>query len=187
MRLTKDPVYRKLKIGGRGPFGSVTYWLSGDHLLLVENSGYTERYRNYRLDEIKVISASRTSARLWTNVLATLPFSLLGLLPMLTSGGNPVPLLWGGGFLVFFGTILVVNSVRGPTCSTRIITAVQDAPLKGITRLSKVETLIAAIQTATRASMVGPDPDAADHFARDTPTSSRDNDLRDTEPDKTAE
>jgi len=164
MRLKKDPNYRKLNIGRRGLSGGFTFWLSDDHLLQVENAGYTERYRRFQLDEIRAIHASRTATRLLVNLLGGVLFAVFGALPMLTSGGDLAPLVWGGIFAVVFGVLIVVNSVRGPTCNTRIVTAVQNSTLRGVTRLSKVEVLIEAIRNAT-----GPVPGPAETGTSETP------------------
>ncbi len=63
--LSKDPQFRKIKIKSRGVGGSATYWLGPDHLLIVTQDGYNERYRRiyYRGDRHPDYAELCTAAR----------------------------------------------------------------------------------------------------------------------------
>lgn len=164
--LKKDPNYRRLKLGGAGLLGVSTLWLARDHLLVVEVSGYVEKYRRFYFRDIQAVIVQNTNVRLgWTIGLAVcLALSLLGLVSVKWDSSSPNPVLLGVcvAFMLGFGVPLMINLLRGPTCTVLLRTAVQTQKIPGLSRRAKagklVETLAPAITAAQQAS---PAPAAA--------------------------
>jgi hypothetical protein len=110
-----------------------TLWLGGDHLLLVDRTGYTESYKRFHFRDIQAVIIRKTNKAAVGNYI-------LGLLALLFAAWalNVVNLpgrvtLWiiSG----FFGFFALLNLWRGPTCVTQIKTAVQIEQLPPWNRL----------------------------------------------------
>ncbi|MBI1177329.1 hypothetical protein GC207_07805 [bacterium] len=142
--LSKDPQFRKLKIRGAGLIGSASYWLAPDHLLIVTIDGYTERYRRIYFRDIQAIIIRRTSTWIWLTVALSALTIVAGILPMST--GEIEGLISGGIMVAGFGSGLAFNLIAGPTCSCRIVTAVQNRDLPHINRWRKANRLLEALQ-----------------------------------------
>jgi hypothetical protein len=153
-RLKNNPDFRRLKQGGLGFNGRTSYWLGRDHLLVIEVSNYTERYRRLFFRDLQAVTMQTTQALVWGNLgLAILTvFSILGLaLALLNPGTEPagwalLAFATGCGILALLGGVgLVLNWRRGPTCVVYFRTAVQTHRLRGLTRWRKAEELMAEI------------------------------------------
>jgi hypothetical protein len=140
--LRRDPTYRRLKAGGYGPFGSSSYWLGPDHLLVVVMASYAESYRRFLLSDIQAFVVTRNKARLlWGSGFGLLAVpSLVGGLALTSS--QPIAAGIMLGLAGLFGALLLVNWLRGPTCSCSLWTAVQSSPLPNITRWRRAEALL---------------------------------------------
>ncbi|MBI3882211.1 MAG: hypothetical protein HY301_19390 [Verrucomicrobia bacterium] len=167
MMLKKDANFRRLKVGGLGPLGSASYWLAKDHLLVVEVISYSERYRRFYFRDLQAVIVQQTGARKGWNIgfgvallialviaLVLLPGALRGGFP---SGGDDYGVIgiWSAIFLVL-GLPLLVNTLRGPTCTVHLRTAVQTQKLRNLTRWRKAELLVTElgplVQSAQAAS-----------------------------------
>lgn len=148
--LKQDPAYKRLKTSGLTLAGRTSYWLGPDHLLLVEVQSYTERYRRFRFDEIEAICGYKSARRILINIILLVLFLLFGIIPVASAARTSVDLTYGGALMVVFGGLFLWNTVRGPTCSAQIITAVQTTRLPGISRMKQLEKLIEAIQSAVQ-------------------------------------
>jgi hypothetical protein len=153
--LKKDPNYQRLKAGRRGVFGQSSYWLGANHLLVVEVANYVERYRRFYYSDVQAIVVQHSNLRLWTNlVLGFFTFAalaigvLLAVTPLrngFTEGDYIAVGVWLGVALLF-AVFLLVNTLRGPTCSVHVRTAVQTQKLSGLSRWRAADTFVAALQ-----------------------------------------
>lgn len=147
--LKNDPDFTRLKkLGGRTSMGSASYWLARDHLMVVEVSNYNERYRRFYFRDIQAVIVLRNSFRMWGNIV-TAALGSVAFVPIVVAFGTPE----ASPILVFFTILLlssimgiVFNTLRGPTCSTHLRTAVQTQKLMGITRQRRAEFLLETIE-----------------------------------------
>lgn len=168
--LSKNLSYRRLKkLGGRGSFGSSYYWLGKDHLLLVEVSGYSEKYRRFFYRDIQAVVMEQTKRRLWFAIGLGLP-ALACLVVLFIAFTDMAPrsepieeyLLVGGfwvGLMLLFLVPMMFSFLRGPGAIVSIRTAVQIFKLPGITRwkrgellVNELTPLVLAAQAATAAT-----------------------------------
>src|SRR5688572_11765967 len=128
------------RIGGRGArrrqfFTRNTLWLGSDHLLQVENTGYTEEYKRFFFRDIQGITVQKDNRFLiWSVVFGGL---LAGALALVISVDDEVAKYIFGCFGALFLLLLLVNLVKGPSCYTRIKTAVQEEEVPALRRVWK--------------------------------------------------
>jgi hypothetical protein len=146
--LTKDPGYKRLKLGGRSWVNNATYWIGSNHLLVVEVANYVERYRRFYFRDIQTILVQNSPARLGWNIGFGVVAGLLlmGLLASAFSGSrdNVSVTIWFAFFLLF-AACLMINTLRGPSCSVHVRTAVQTQKLAGVSRWRKADALVTAL------------------------------------------
>ena len=149
--LRRDPRYRRLKVDGRGAFASASYWIGPDHLLIVEMTGYAERYHRFAFADIQALVIRETSARLWlNNFLGVLSGSFLLAVVLIyfnhPGAGMSSDAIVGASvclaLTVAFAILFTVNLRRGPTCVCHLQTAVQTRRLPCLGRWRKAELLL---------------------------------------------
>ena len=149
--LKRDPNFTRLKkLGGRGYLNRVSYWLGVDHLLVVDVTYYNERYRRFYFRDLQAVIVQKNRRHFWLNVIfgVVLSFALMPFLfvPRLAIWRWPesdvVSAIVGGIFVILSMYSIIVNSLRGPTCSMHLRTAVQTQKLTGISRWRRAESLI---------------------------------------------
>ena len=125
-------------------------WLGNDHLLAVDSTGYTEEYKRFYFRDIQAVSLYQTRRGPVTNVICAAIGGLFYMFALAQSGGLAA-FLWtiAGLFL----TVVLANSLAGPTCVAHIKTAVQTEELPSLRRvwqtrkiLKRLRPLIAAAQ-----------------------------------------
>jgi len=167
--LKKDPNHTRLKIGGRGWNGSASYWLGPDHLLVVEVVNYVERYRRFYFRDIQAVVVQQSRQQLWVNLtlgmLALLVLVIVGS-AVPTAGNWSDEAAFGVGIgtglgLVFLGG-MVVNTLRGRTCSVHVRTAVQTQKLKNLSRWRAAERMLEQLQPRVLAAQSSPTLPAAE-------------------------
>ena len=158
--LKKDSHYKRIKLGGRSWFNSASYWIGPNHLLVVEVSNYVERYRRFYFRDIQAILVQNSRVRLgWDIGLGTATCLMLAGLLFSAFGGsrdNVFITIWFSLFLLF-AVCLIINTLRGPSCSVHVRTAVQNQKLSGVGRWRKADALIATLApliTASQSSAV---------------------------------
>lgn len=124
-------------------------YLGADHLLVMDCSGFEERYRRFFYTDIQAIVIRKTaSGRVMNLVLGF--FSALFLIGAAALGNEGLVILGAVGVLLLI--LLVVNVVQGPTCAVFIKTRVQLHRVKAFSRLASthrcVEDLFRRIQQA---------------------------------------
>jgi hypothetical protein len=148
-----DTLYRRLP--GKGSrkgdligalFSRCFLYLGPDHLLAVDNHGFSEDYRRFFFPDIQAIITRRTRrGAAWSVALALMTaLSLTGAL--FPERGMVRIFFWalsGGLFLSF-----VVNLIRGPTCVCHILTAVQEEQLPSLNRLRVAQKVIGILRPA---------------------------------------
>jgi hypothetical protein len=125
-------------------------YLGTDHLLLVEQLIFLERYRRFYFRDIQTITATQ-SAR-WI-IFGTVWGFLVLVATLLFLVHHPLAVIAGTFFSALFGFAFIHNLILGPTCVVRLRTAVQThrvAPLERIRdfhlRMETIEPLIREAQ-----------------------------------------
>jgi hypothetical protein len=131
----KDKKYNKLPGSKKGfLFGKYTLWQVADHLLHVFSRFGVEDYKRFYFSDIQAIITRKTVAgKVYNIIMGSL--SLLFLVPFFAFDGP-----WSIFFLLVSGImlfIMLINLYRGPTCETRLMTAVQTEKLQSLNRLKK--------------------------------------------------
>ncbi len=137
-------------------------WLGGDHLLLLETSGFTENYKRFYLRDIQAITVQETKrGQTWNIILGGM--LLLLILVTIFTIPKTTPSQWtsnevAGGitlgfFVAIFTASFLISFLAGPTCRTHLRTAVQTEELASLCRvrqarkvIGKIRPLIAAAQ-----------------------------------------
>jgi len=153
MDVRAETRYRRLP--GRGPrrkgfmtvsFSKSSLYLSDDHILAVESTGFSEDYKRFYFPDIQAIITRRTRrGATWSIVLGLMTAcSLMGALFLEREGVCIFFWVLSGAFLVF----LSVNALRGPTCICHILTAVQEDQLPSLNRLRVARKVIETLRPA---------------------------------------
>jgi len=143
--LSKDSRFRRLPVRARGIGGSASYWLGPDHLLVVTMEGYHERYRRVDYRDIRAVIIRRTNTWLLLLLLGLVLMIVTGILPL--ASGDPAGQVMGSIFLVLSLILVVIQLVAGPTCSCRLITAVQRRDLPYLNRWRQASRLLEELQS----------------------------------------
>ena len=126
-------------------------WLGKDHLLLIDSNGYTETYKRFYFRDIQAFSLTLSNRRrVWNWILGiSTGLCVIAWIADLSSNSR-TPSVWGliTGILVtlLFAIPLLVNNLLGPTCSSRIKTAVQAEELSPLNRLSRARRVLARVR-----------------------------------------
>ncbi|HEX5177232.1 MAG TPA: hypothetical protein VFV83_09400 [Chthoniobacteraceae bacterium] len=140
-------IYQRLPGGRMASLGTrASLWLGPDHLLALERTIGSERYRRFYLRDIEAIIIRRTSRRAAFNY-ALFVLIVISALPATQFGSESRGALVSSGVVVALWLLLaLVNTLRGASCDTRIRTAVQIEPLPSLGRLPAVEKTLARIR-----------------------------------------
>jgi len=109
----------------------------GDHLLLVQSTGYTEDYKRVAYQNIRYIVVRRTNGREQQAMISGLFLLLIGLLLLAHVPWGVVAVLEFPFFIWF-----IVNLVRGEACRTYVNTDIQTIELPVPRRINRVPLLI---------------------------------------------
>lgn len=143
-------------------------WLAADHLLSVDFTVASEEYRRFYFRDIEAFIVRRTAQRqIWNWVLLGLALLTAG--PLFAwfiaeqkkgaawsfAGESSGQLIAASVALAFWLLLILINTLRGPTCRVHVRTAVQCEPLFSLGRLgvarkvlARIRPLIAAAQGA---------------------------------------
>lgn len=160
------PAYVRLQTPAIGWLTFCRVYVASDHLLVVDCSGFEERYRRFLFADVQAILVRYTVVGRVCNLLLGMVggFAFLG--GLVAGGGGFIAL--GGLSGLLFG-LLLINVLRGPTCSVTLKTRVQCHRIKAFNRLKGtrrcVAELIPLIQQSQRPWVKTPasavDPGAA--------------------------
>jgi hypothetical protein len=129
----KSKEYQKLPGTKKGLlFGRYTLWQGADHILHVYSRLGVEDYKRFYFNDIQAVVIRKTPVGQIQNALLG-SFALLFTFATLTfNGGWSVFCEIAAGIMM---VSLLVNFFRGPTCETRLMTAVQTEKMNSLHRL----------------------------------------------------
>lgn len=119
--------------------GYHTLWQGTDHLLQIYSRLGVEDYKRYYYDDIQAIVTRKTGTGKIQNIVVGALSGLFCLFAVTSSGG------WSFFHAAVAATILLIlmiNVLRGPTCETVLLTAVQTEKLHSLHRLKKTEPVM---------------------------------------------
>ena len=167
MRLHQDPQYRRLPVSQRSIGRQVSLWLAADHLLVVDVAGFIERYRRYRLEDLRAVVVRPTrTGRVVALVLGGLLLAacaLLGLVLVLVAreGFSPatVPFLVVAAIpAVLLLVATLVSLLRISTGDVVLVTTAHEGRIPGISQLATARR-VAEILASEIAQPPGAMPD----------------------------
>jgi hypothetical protein len=125
--------YRRLPGKKKGFLvGYHTLWQGSDHLLQVYSRMGVEDYKRFYFNDIQAIIACQTAAGKIQNFILGVLSGLFGLLAVISGFGLSVFSAVIAGLLAL---ILLINFLKGPTCETYLMTAVQTEKLQALHRI----------------------------------------------------
>src|SRR5512133_3376683 len=134
-------------------------WLGPDHLLVVDTSGYTETYKRFYFRDVQSFTVILNKARLrWNWALGILTALVMGIWALSFASTPPASLtlpLVALGTIAIFAVPLILNNVRGPTCSCYVRTAVQTEQLCSIKRLALARKIMDRLRPLITAAQGG--------------------------------
>lgn len=129
--------------------GKYTLWQGKDHLLYIFSRFGAEDYKRFYFNDIQAIITRKTIIGKIQNIIMGC-FVLMFLVPVFFFDGG-----WSIFYAVVCGTMslfLLINFFKGPTCETKLLTAVQTEKLHSLRRLKTacrvMDRLQACIQPA---------------------------------------
>jgi hypothetical protein len=136
----KTSAYQRLPGKKKGLLiGHHTLWQGSDHLLQIYSRLGVEDYKRYYFDDIQAIITRKTgSGRIQNIVLAALS-GLFCFFALTSEGGWS---LFHAAIAAATLLILLINVLKGPTCETVLLTAVQTEKLHSLHRLKKTEPVM---------------------------------------------
>lgn len=116
--------------------GNHTLWMAGDHILSVDNRGFSESYKRFYFRDIQAITIQQTNrGKIWNSIWVILA-GLSALAALESERDDVLPWLIMTGIFV---VLLIINWARGPTCRYDIITAVQRETIPSLSRMRTAE------------------------------------------------
>lgn len=131
-----------VKLAGRGSFTTfqARLWLAKDHILQVTSTGYTENYKRFYFRDIRGMTVTQTSWRVYWNIIWLL-LAALAVVPILFSQEALIVWVFGSvSGLFLLGA--VINSLKGTTCQFHIQTAIQTEKLVPLGRVGRARKFI---------------------------------------------
>jgi hypothetical protein len=129
----KEKEYQKIRGTKKGfLIGKYTLWQGGDHLLQIYSRVGVEDYKRFYFNDIQAIITRKTITGKIQNIVLVLLLLLFTIPAVLNDGG------WSAFWAALAGVLLIlvfVNLSRGPTCETKLLTAVQTEKLHSLHRL----------------------------------------------------
>jgi hypothetical protein len=119
--------------------GHHTLWQGSDHLLQIYSRFGVEDYKRYYFDDIQAIIARKTGSGKIQNIVLAAITGLFCLFAVISGGGWS---FFNAAIAAAFALILLINVLRGPTCETILLTAVQAEKLHSLHRLKKTEPVM---------------------------------------------
>ncbi len=119
--------------------GQHTLWRGKDHLLQIYARWGSEDYKRYYFNDIQAIITRRTeTGKIQNFVMGT----LTGLFVLLAATSASAWIPFNGIIAFIMLVILLFNAIKGPTCETHLLTAVQTEKLHSLNRLSTAQAVM---------------------------------------------
>lgn len=138
----KEKTYRKLPGTGRRAMGYSKLWQAKDHLLLVTGNTMSETYRRFYFSDIQALQFRKNFYGKAYNI-AFAGLLLLFLAPEMFSSGDK--LIVTRIMAAIWAVLLTVNLIKGSTCTTTLLTAVQSEPIPSLHRVRNTQRVLRAI------------------------------------------
>jgi hypothetical protein len=138
-----ERTYRRLPGTGRQVQLLTRAWLGPDHLLWVESTGFSERYKRFNYSEIQSITILRTNRGLISGV------SFGGLTLVCALIGLSTEFVWQVFWFILaglFALICLPNLFMGSTCDCYLRTAVQTEKLSSLSRVQRAHRALRMIK-----------------------------------------
>lgn len=166
-------IYQRLTGRRRRISGYSQLWLAPDHLLMVESSRFSERYRRFALADIQAIAVTELPDRTLWQILA-LAAAVLWTLALLLVDQRLDRYFFGATGAIAIA-VVIADIVRGPRCRCYVYTAVSREVLAPVARMRTARAFLDRIRPAiesvqgtlapeTMAAVpqaAGPEPEAA--------------------------
>jgi hypothetical protein len=150
-------------------------WLGADHLLAVDATVASEEYRRFYFRDIEAFVIRQTARRQITNwvmfallLATTVPFAFAW-----RSDGATGWLVTAAIFTAFWLTLILVNTLFGATCETKVRTAVQFEPLPSLSRLPNARKVLARLAPLITAAQGAATPEEISAAPWMTPDATR--------------
>lgn len=143
---------RSMGLASRG-----SIWLGPDHLLVVHETMMGEDYRRFFFRDLKSIVIRATPRRARTAVVLG-ALTLLNLLPLFALDAPTASrrgMAWLALGAVLWAGLGLANLLRGPTCETRLRTAVQDEVVPALGRRRAARRVAALLRPHVLAAQAG--------------------------------
>jgi hypothetical protein len=130
-------------------FGRSSLWLGEDHVLMIVRRGYVEEYKRFYFRDICTIVIQKTGLYLALNAAVGLMLSaflflhFLGVVQWHWSNAEHIAVAIPSGCLLL---ILLINAFKGPTCVTKLGTAVHAVTIPSMNRLRNSLRIVATIR-----------------------------------------
>ena len=136
--------YQKLPGSKRGfLIGKHTLWQGTDHLLQIFSRMGIEGYKRFYFSDIQAIITRKTDVAKVQNVILGCFILFLAWPAIAFEGGWSIFFAAAAGVLLI---ILCINIIRGPTCETRLMTAVQTEKIHSLRRLKNTLKVMNRLQ-----------------------------------------
>lgn len=130
-------------------FGRSSLWLAEDHILMIVRRGYVEEYKRFYFRDICTIVIQKTGLYLAMNAIIGLLLSsflflhFLGVIQWHWGRAEHIALSIPSASLLL---ILLINLFKGPTCQTKLGTAVHAVTLPSMNRLRSSLRIVANVR-----------------------------------------
>jgi hypothetical protein len=157
----KTSAYRRLPGKKKGFLvGYHTLWLGSDHLLQIYSRWGIEEYKRFYFNDIQAIVTRKTAAgKIQNSVLGALA-GLFGLLGVISGGGWSVFYASIAGLLAL---ILLINFLKGPTCETYLMTAVQTEKMHSLHRIKITQPVMNQLRSLIEQRQGRINPETLNH------------------------
>jgi len=136
----KTSPYRRLPGKKKGFWvGYHTLWLGSDHLLQIYSRWGIEDYKRFYFNDIQAIVTRKTAVSKIQNIVLGALTGLFALLAVISGGGWSVFYTISAGVQAF---ILLINFLKGSTCETYLMTAVQTEKLHSLHRIKTTQPVM---------------------------------------------
>ncbi len=155
----KQKIYQKLPGKTRNFFtGFHRVWQGRDHLLAVDNRGFSEDYKRFYYKDIQALVMRKTAWGKIVNAIFGLVLSGFFFGAYKFAESTPEAAWVMGGIAVLIVLLIAYNCWRGPTCTCHIKTAIQTEKLPSINRIKVFHKVMARVQPLIRDAQGTLDP-----------------------------
>jgi hypothetical protein len=148
-----EPQYHRLTWGQRRRSGVIAYccirsslWLGGDHLLVIDSTGYAESYKRFHFRDTQAVSIRLSRRRLIWNWVLGVPTAVClvgwGYDLLVTRSISLGGIITGVTVTLLFAVPLLINNLLGPTCVCCLRTAVQTEEVPSLGRVAKARRIL---------------------------------------------